>query len=155
MGAIEGLIKSNFLGKWVDARFPSLNTVDNPELLLNQKLKGSITVAHHEVISVAYHGHGYFLGTKGELKWTGEWVSFLDTMLQLSVLRLPGRGLRLPTRVRSLRIDPSIHLEKAKEGMCEVKVDPKMDMVVAGGVELRGKQCHCKNCFLKVPKVDC
>ena len=79
------------------------------------------------------------LGTKGELKWTGEWVSFLDTMLQLSVLRLPGRGLRLPTRVRSLLIDPSIHLEKAKEGTCEVKVDPTMDMVVAGGVELKGK----------------
>ena len=80
-----------------------------------------------------------YSGTKGELKWTGEWVSFLDTMLQLSVLRLPGRGLRLPTRVRSLRVDPSIHLEKAKEGTCEVKVDPKMDVVVAGGVELRGK----------------
>lgn len=79
------------------------------------------------------------LGTNGELKWTGEWISFLDTMLQLLVLRLPGRGLRLPTRVRSLRIDPSIHLERAKEGTCEVKVDPKMDMVVAGGVELKGK----------------
>ena len=60
-------------------------------------------------------------------------------MLQLSVLRLPGRGLRLPTRVRSLRIDPSIHLETVKGGSCDVKVDPKMDMVVAGGVELRGK----------------
>ena len=78
------------------------------------------------------------LGTKGELRWTGEWVSFLDTMLQLSVLGLPGRRLRLPTRVRSLLIDPSIHLEKVKEGTCEVKVDPKMNMVVAGGVELRG-----------------
>ena len=66
-------------------------------------------------------------------------MSFLDTMLQLSVLRLPGRGLRLPTRLRSLRIDPSVHLEKVKEGKCEVKVDPKMDMVVAGGVELKGK----------------
>ena len=60
-------------------------------------------------------------------------------MLQLSVLRLPGRDLRLPTRVRSLRIDPSIHLETVKGGSCNVKVDPEMDMVVAGGVELRGK----------------
>ena len=62
-------------------------------------------------------------------------------MLQLSVLRLPGRGLRLPTRVRSLRIDTSIHLDMVKEGSCEVKVDPKMDMVAAGGVELRGEIC--------------
>lgn len=80
-----------------------------------------------------------YLGTKGELRWTGEWVSFLDTMLQLSVLGHPGRRLRLPTRVRSLRIDPSIHLEKTKEGRCNIKADPKMNMVVAGGVELRGK----------------
>lgn len=55
------------------------------------------------------------------------------------MLRLPGRGLRLPTRIRSLRVDPSIHLEVAKEGTVVVRVDPKMDMVVAGGVELRGK----------------
>ena len=66
-------------------------------------------------------------------------MSFLDTMLQLSVLRLPGRGLRLPTRVRSLRVDPSAHLERAKPGSCVVQVDPRMDMVVAGGVELHGE----------------
>ena len=59
-------------------------------------------------------------------------------MLQLSVLRLPGRGLRLPTRIRSLRIDPSIHLEKVEGGSCEIKLDPNMAMVVAGGVELLG-----------------
>ena len=56
------------------------------------------------------------------------------------MLRLPGRGLRLPTRIRSLRIDPSIHLELAKEGTAVVMVDPKMDMVVAGGVELCGER---------------
>ena len=69
-------------------------------------------------------------------------------MLQLSVLRLPGRGLRLPTRVRSLRIDPSIHLETVNGGSCDVKVDPRMDMVVAGGVELLGKAyCHTIHVF--------
>lgn len=60
-------------------------------------------------------------------------------MLQVSVLRLPGRGLRLPTRIRTLRIDPSIHLDMVKDGVCEVKVDPRMEMVVAGGVEMSGK----------------
>lgn len=37
-----------------DVRFPSLNTVDNPELLLNQELKGSINVADQENHIVAY-----------------------------------------------------------------------------------------------------
>ena len=81
----------------------------------------------------------FLTGTKGELLWNGNWVSFLDAMLQLSVLRLPGRGLRLPTRVRSLRINPSVHLEREKEGSCDIKVDPRMGMVVSGGVELHGE----------------
>lgn len=52
---------------------------------------------------------------------------------------MPGRGLRLPTRIRSLRVDPSIHLDVVKEGSAVVRVDPKMDMVLAGGVELCGE----------------
>ena len=36
----------------------------------------------------------------------------MDTMLQISILAQPGRSLRLPTRIQSVRIDPSIHKEK-------------------------------------------
>lgn len=74
-------------------------------------------------------------------------------MLQLSVLRPPGRSLRLPTRVRSLRIDPSIHLEIVKCGSCEVKLDPTMAMVVAGGVELRGINSNRCSSYLKFSKI--
>ena len=34
-------------------------------------------------------------------------------MLQIQVLSLPGRGLRLPTRMKALRIDPTLHNDKA------------------------------------------
>ena len=77
-------------------------------------------------------------------------------MLQLSVLRLPGRSLRLPTRVRSLRIDPSIHLEIVKCGSCEVKLDPTMAMVVAGGVELRGINSNrCSSYLNSLKSANC
>ena len=48
----------------------------------------------------------------GKLQWSGNWVSFLDTMLQMIVVGLSGRSLRLPTRIRSVCVDPALHLEK-------------------------------------------
>lgn len=54
-------------------------------------------------------------GDSGKLQWTGNWVTFLDTMLQMIVLGLSGRSLRLPTRIRSVFIDPVVHLQKVFE----------------------------------------
>lgn len=36
-------------------------------------------------------------------------------MLQMIVVGLPGRSLRLPTRIRSVCVDPRLHEEKAKD----------------------------------------
>ena len=60
-------------------------------------------------------------------------------MLQISVLRYPGKGLRLPTRIRALKIDPSVHSSMVREGVCDVYVEPCTNMVVAGGVTMHGK----------------
>ena len=50
-----------------------------------------------------------FAGTKGLLLWKENWVTFLDAMLQMQILILPGSDLRLSTRIRSVRIDPVAH----------------------------------------------
>jgi acyl transferase domain-containing protein/NADPH:quinone reductase-like Zn-dependent oxidoreductase/thioesterase domain-containing protein/acyl carrier protein len=51
-------------------------------------------------------------GTRGDLVWTpSKWVPFLDGMLQINVLGQK-RGLLLPTRIRSLRIDPKWHMQQ-------------------------------------------
>ena len=52
----------------------------------------------------------FLLGDEGQLLWNDNWISFLDTMLQIQVLGLPGRGLRLPTRIKAVHIDPNVHL---------------------------------------------
>lgn len=68
-------------------------------------------------------------GDKGKLHWTGNWVTFLDTMLQMLVVGLSGRSLRLPTRIRSVCVDPVVHLEKIckytdeKEGVWDFHVE--------------------------------
>lgn len=51
-------------------------------------------------------------------------MTFLDTMLQMSVVGLSGRSLRLPTRIRSVCVDPAVHLgmicdyTDGKQGVC-------------------------------------
>ncbi|XP_072311635.1 fatty acid synthase [Eucyclogobius newberryi] len=82
-------------------------------------------------------------GDRGALQWTGNWVVFLDTMLQMIVLGLPGRSLRLPTRIRSVQINPQAHLEKLWQYADDklavgISVDHCVDVIVAGGVQISG-----------------
>jgi len=56
-------------------------------------------------------------------------VSFLDAMLQMQIIAASGRELRLPTRIRSLRIDPTVHekfvvtLDDGTKGTTVVSLD--------------------------------
>ena len=52
-----------------------------------------------------------YLGHQGYLKWDGNWVTFIDTMLQMSILAQKDRSFKLPQRLRSFRVDPIKHLE--------------------------------------------
>jgi len=45
-------------------------------------------------------------GNWGKLAWEENWVSFLDTMLQFTIISQPNRGLYLPTRLQRAAIDP-------------------------------------------------
>ncbi|XP_015126151.1 fatty acid synthase [Diachasma alloeum] len=81
-------------------------------------------------------------GISGELAWVNNWVSFMDTMLQFSILGKDTRDLYLPTRLQYAVINPKAHLEMAEnlgenEGF---KVDSYVDIGVikSGGVEMRG-----------------
>lgn len=49
------------------------------------------------------------LGEKGDLLWNNNWVTFLDTMMQMLLISQPGLGFSLPTGVVSLKIDPEQH----------------------------------------------
>lgn len=51
-------------------------------------------------------------GNTGQLLWKDNWVTFLDTMLQMSILGSAQRSLRLPTRIAAIHIDPATHQQK-------------------------------------------
>lgn len=48
-------------------------------------------------------------GASGKLAWADDWISFVDTMLQFSILGRDTRDLYLPTRLQQAIIDPVRH----------------------------------------------
>jgi len=61
----------------------------------------------------------YVLGVSGKLQWQGNWISFMDTMLQFSILGQSTRELYLPTRLQRVIINTKKHkqiIEALSEG---------------------------------------
>ncbi|XP_024206531.1 fatty acid synthase isoform X2 [Pan troglodytes] len=82
-------------------------------------------------------------GDSGRLLWKDNWVSFVDTMLQMSILGSAKHGLYLPTRVTAIHIDPATHRQKLytlqdKAQVADVVVSRWLRVTVAGGVHISG-----------------
>lgn len=64
------------------------------------------------MIRVPHQLTPFTTGNKGRLLWNDNWVTFLDSMLQLGVLYVSQVGFRLPTRITAIHIDPAVHRQK-------------------------------------------
>ncbi|XP_043251796.1 fatty acid synthase isoform X1 [Colletes gigas] len=95
-----------------------------------------------------YDYSGVFQGVKsannrggiGKLLWSN-WIPFIDTMLQFSILEKDMRALYLPTRMQYAAINPTVHLEYVKnlkedEGV-PVYSYSNIGVIKSGGVEIR------------------
>ncbi|XP_057664642.1 fatty acid synthase [Diorhabda carinulata] len=76
-------------------------------------------------------------GLAGKLKWDDNWISFIDTMLQFSLLGQNTKELYLPTRIQRVLIDPKKHLDGVKTFL-PVYMYRNIGVIKSGGVELRG-----------------
>ncbi|XP_046739717.1 fatty acid synthase-like [Diprion similis] len=86
-------------------------------------------------------------GTKGLIAWERSWMAFMDNMLQIQILGVDTRGLLVPTGIRKLVIDPKVHADQLRlmpdnEKVFSVEVHKDMDVIIAGGVELRGLKAN-------------
>lgn len=81
-------------------------------------------------------------GVNGKLKWESNWISFIDTMLQFSILGQNTRELYLPTRLQKIIINPKLHVEQVSElpegDHVPVTSYRNISVIKAGGVEIRG-----------------
>ncbi|KAI4472195.1 fatty acid synthase [Holotrichia oblita] len=80
-------------------------------------------------------------GNVGKLKWTGNWISYMDTMLQFSILGQNTKELYLPTRLHKAVINPQA--QNVVEGGDDHQLVPvymyrDIGVIKSGGVELRG-----------------
>uniref|UniRef100_A0AC35TUX3 Carrier domain-containing protein n=1 Tax=Rhabditophanes sp. KR3021 TaxID=114890 RepID=A0AC35TUX3_9BILA len=93
-------------------------------------------------------------GERGTLYWNGNWVTFLDSLLQTSLLSERSDTLRLPTRVRYLRVDPVKQLASVQEidgiNVIELRNDIATNGCVAGGVEICDLTSHTVSRRLQV-----
>ncbi|XP_012270411.1 fatty acid synthase [Orussus abietinus] len=80
-------------------------------------------------------------GISGVLTWSSDWIAFIDTMLQFSILSQSTRDLYLPTRLQYVAINPALHKQlvaEVKEEGFPVHNYKDVNIVKSGGVELRG-----------------
>ncbi|CAI6352158.1 unnamed protein product [Macrosiphum euphorbiae] len=81
--------------------------------------------------------------TVGRVGWFNNWVAFMDNMLQIQILKEDTRALFVPTSLQKLFINVKKHatiLQTLPEEKPEfpVYVYPEIDLIQAGGVEIRG-----------------
>lgn len=79
-------------------------------------------------------------GGVGKLLWY-DWISYIDTMLQFTILENDSRGLYVPVRMQYAAINPMHHLEYIKnydqnEGI-PVYSYSNIDVIKSGGIEIR------------------
>ncbi|XP_071632956.1 fatty acid synthase [Temnothorax longispinosus] len=81
-------------------------------------------------------------GVAGELYWFDQWVPYIDTMLQLSIVSTSHKLMYLPSRLQYAAIDPVLHKrlveELPEDGGLPVYHYKNIDIIKSGGVELRG-----------------
>ncbi|RZC35992.1 fatty acid synthase [Asbolus verrucosus] len=81
-------------------------------------------------------------GFSGKLKWNNNWISYIDTMLQFSILGQNTRELYLPTRLQRIVINPKEHLQYindlSNDDSLPVHMHRDIGVIKSGGIELRG-----------------
>ena len=57
----------------------------------------------------------------GEVEWDGNWVTFMDSLLQTMATAMPFRKLMVPVMIKQLRCDPKVLYEAIAQNKVEVE----------------------------------
>ncbi|KAL6424537.1 hypothetical protein ACFW04_009934 [Cataglyphis niger] len=80
-------------------------------------------------------------GRNGHIVWIDNWVTFMDSMLQMMILGQNSRSLFVPTRIGKVVIDPKSHMkhiEKISNEEKQVLVQnyKHLNILISGGIEI-------------------
>ncbi|KAK9884212.1 hypothetical protein WA026_005162 [Henosepilachna vigintioctopunctata] len=80
--------------------------------------------------------------TRAYIRWDGNWVAFMDNMLQLLILQMDTRLLYVPTSISQMIIDAKKHLEYVESfgdnPLLPVFLFKNAGIIRCGGIEIRG-----------------
>lgn len=78
--------------------------------------------------------------TSGAIEWTGNFVAFMDNMLQMQLLHTDTRSLYVPTGIEKLVIDPQRHINHAKgeNPTIPIYVTKEASCITSGGIQVVG-----------------
>ncbi len=98
-----------------------------------------------------YHYHGAFKsvveaksnGLSGKVKWDGNWVAFMDCLMQIYIIGRDTRNLLLPTGIQKMVINPKLHQEmindtKLENPAFDVTLCKNLNKLRCGGIEISG-----------------
>ncbi|XP_077264022.1 fatty acid synthase-like [Temnothorax americanus] len=85
-------------------------------------------------------------GSNGHIAWTYNWITFMDSMLQMKILGQNLRSLLVPTKIRKLTIDPKYHMQLMKriqdypveKRQFSIRHHKSLDVIICGGIEICG-----------------
>jgi hypothetical protein len=63
----------------------------------------------------------------GEVEWDGNWITFMDSLLQTMALGQPFKKMMVPVMIKSLRCDPKVLYEAVKEN--KVTEQKELDVI--------------------------
>ncbi|XP_076288350.1 fatty acid synthase 1 [Lasioglossum baleicum] len=114
---------------------PQVLELDTKDIYKELRLRGYEYTGEFQGIESANNRGG-----NGKLLWTN-WISFMDTMLQITILQKDTRSLHLPTRIQYVAINPIVHMEQVndlkEDQTLPVYCYKNIDVVKSGGVEIR------------------
>jgi hypothetical protein len=67
----------------------------------------------------------------GKIKWTGNWISFMDAVLHIGAVALSFRNIFVPVIITSLRCDPKVFfeaIEESKQLIYDKNNEPEIDI---------------------------
>ncbi|XP_014477063.1 PREDICTED: fatty acid synthase [Dinoponera quadriceps] len=82
-------------------------------------------------------------GKNGHISWIGNWVTFVDAMMQMMIIGMDTRSLYVPTTIQKLVIDINSHYQAMQDMALEdkqlpVRVYKTLNLIKSSGVEIQG-----------------
>ncbi|XP_053692477.1 fatty acid synthase-like [Sabethes cyaneus] len=86
-------------------------------------------------------------GSAAKIQWKGNWLTFMDCMLQVAIIAADTRTLMVPTAIESITLYPKFHLStmlrnEEEQDYFVATICTKTNVVTSGGIRISGLRAN-------------